>query len=139
MGRVLRNRLLDEVDGVDALYAANACSTFARVLERPLPGHPNPPAPLKSKERLMGIPGLSREVDHKVEVANSLLKSVARLMELVHQNGGATALENPANSWIWACRRFSDCSAQTTYGTWCSRDAHAEGRGIRWQVAIQCR
>jgi len=103
MGKELRNRLLDEVDNVDALYAANACATFARSRDRPIPGHPNPPMPLRSKERPMGISGLSREDDHRVEVANSLLKFVARLFRLVIANGGSTGLENPANFWIRQC------------------------------------
>ena len=99
----LRNRLLEEVDNVDALFAANDCSTFARARDRPIPGHPNAPAPLRSQERPMGIPGLDRSNDQRVESANSLLKFVARLFDFVMQNGGATALENPENSWIWVC------------------------------------
>ena len=82
MDKVLRARLLDEVDNADAVFAANDCSTYARTRERPIKDHPNAPKPLRSAERPMGLVGLDWKDDQRVETANGLLKLVARIIGL---------------------------------------------------------
>ena len=49
------------------------CTTLTRAREKPIPGHPNPPVPLRNSSEVRGIRNLGRKDAEKVESANSFI------------------------------------------------------------------
>ena len=68
-----------------ALPWANCCKTWSRIRERPIPGHKNPPTPLRSSSELWGLKelqGPSRATGLKVaRQANEIAEWGLELME----------------------------------------------------------
>ena len=83
----------------DAVMVAMDCSTYSRARERPIPGHPNAPQPLRSAEHVLGLPGLSSKDLAKVRDANNITKFLAGLPDAAGQ--AAFVFENPELAWLW--------------------------------------
>ena len=89
------------LEAADATMWAPDCSTLSRARERPLPGHPNPPAPLRSAEHPEGIPTLGRADQARVDAANSFIKFTLQQATKAADSGRATVLESPLRSYLW--------------------------------------
>jgi hypothetical protein len=50
------------------------CRTYSRARERPIPGHPHAPRPLRSAAFPLGLPGLSGSDRDRVHDANALVE-----------------------------------------------------------------
>ena len=140
----LQKRLLNEKDNVDAVMKAMECSTLSRARDIPIPGHPNAPPPLRSHEKPMGLEGLSRKDDVRVEVANSLIKFMATLADQVADAGGAVVGENPQNSWYWTIleliRKFDGAKwYDTLYAACAMGGARHKRQKIRHNVREVCK
>jgi len=93
-----------EADEVDLWAVGLDCSTLTRARERPIPGHPKPPAPLRSAAHPEGLPSLDKtSADWKrVQITNRLIEFVGKLFRAARKAG--KLLENPAGSWLWQFR-----------------------------------
>jgi len=97
----LQDELKAQVGAVDMWMVAMDCSTFSRARERPIPGHPNPPKPLRGANNPLGVPSLSASDKERVHNANNLVHFFTDLLTAAHNTGAAGALENPRRAWIW--------------------------------------
>lgn len=98
----LQAHLLEIVGKVDMWMVGMDCGTFSRARERPIPGHPNPPKPLRDARHPEGLPTLAPREKERVNMANNLVTFFCRLLTAAHNAGAAGALENPLRAWIWA-------------------------------------
>ena len=69
-----RNEVEQACAEADGIMIAMHCGSFSRARERPIPGHPNAPQPLRSREWPEGLPGLAPDVQQEVDKANALAK-----------------------------------------------------------------
>ena len=73
-----------------AVVAGTPCETFSHA--RTFPGGP---PPLRSAERILGLPTLDRRQQEQVRKANLLVDRTAEAAHLILQLGGIFVLENP--------------------------------------------
>lgn len=95
-----------ECGEADFAWFATCCKSQSRARERPIPGHPKAPGPLRSDEYVRGLPHLSGDDLRKVTEGN-LMADIT--WECVHKildanDAGqfkAAGVENPRNSYLW--------------------------------------
>ena len=58
---------------VDAIFLAVPCDTTSRIREHPIPGHKDPPKPLRDQSSVRGIRGLKDSDKKRVEDGNMLI------------------------------------------------------------------
>lgn len=98
---------------------AVCCKTLTKVSETPIPGHPNPPQPLRSASSARGLAGLATAHQGKVDAANKSIDFQFVLASCVEQKGGAAVIEKPRTgslrpllqpkllmNWAGSCRRI---------------------------------
>lgn len=111
-----------EDDSLLAVHMGLPCGTASRAPERPISkalqaqGVPQPP-PLRSAEHPLGLPNLSDFHRAKVTAANILYSLAIEVLVFCCLHHIVVSVENPANSWLWAClvllaRRHSLQAAQ---------------------------
>ena len=66
------------------------------------------PKPLRSLELPDGLPNLSLNDNHRVQVANELYKFVANAVVRLHSLGIAWSIENPSRSLMWQTSWFKE-------------------------------
>ena len=90
-----------------AIHFGLPCGTASKARDRPVPqelqrqGVPSP-APLRSAEYPLGIPGLSGLNKTKVEKANQLYSFTLRILISLEGRKIAISIENPFGSYLWA-------------------------------------
>ena len=90
-----------------ALHFGLPCGTASKARDRPVPqelqrrGVPSP-APLRSAEYPLGIPGLSGLNKTKVEKANQLYSFTLRILISLEGRQIAISIENPFGGYLWA-------------------------------------
>lgn len=94
----------------DRLLAAHLglpCGTASKARDRPIPqelrrrGVPSP-APLRSAEYPLGIPGITGLNAVKVEKANTLYRLGLEILLYLDSRGIVVSIENPFSSYLWA-------------------------------------
>ena len=84
--------------GVLALvHFGTPCTTFSRARKY----GDNGPDPIRSKEFLFGIPGISAHDAEKVRFGTLFLDITIELAKLVAGHGGHWSIENPLSSMMW--------------------------------------
>ena len=98
----LQSELLSQTDLVDAVVIALDCSTLTRVRDKPIPGHPNSPPPLRSEKQPFGLENINMAKNDvkRIEDTNRLIEFFVKLMEQVIYFGCATIVENPEGSYL---------------------------------------
>lgn len=94
--------ILDLLDSgnVACISAGIPCGTSSRAREIALPGGGGP-RPLRSAEFLLGLPGLSKLDQLKVDKANAIYHNVSEILDKAILLMVLILLENPRGSWVW--------------------------------------
>ena len=79
-----RQKYLDYTKEYDAVLIATPCGSHTRVRERPIPGHPNPPVPLRDAQNVRGKPGLSESDERFVQEGDILTDFFLNLVNMGH-------------------------------------------------------
>ena len=79
---------------------ATPCDTLSKIRNKPIPGHPNPPLPLRNADHIWGLPGLGDRDRKKAEDGNKLVEFSLQYAEKVDEAGNGVLLETPLNSWF---------------------------------------
>ena len=96
-----QQRYSKELEAADATFWAPACETLTRARERPIPGHPNPPRPLRSAAYVRGLSGLAVKDQERVQKANKFIDFMWHEVRQGAETGQAEVVENPTRSWLW--------------------------------------
>ena len=97
----VQNKLSKRLAAADAQMWAPDCSTLSRARERPIPGHSNPPQPLRGEGHVRGLPGLGAADAQRVSGANSYIDFTLSEVAAASKRGAAVVLESPLRSWLW--------------------------------------
>jgi hypothetical protein len=135
----LQQKLLGDIGKVDFWMVAMDCSTLSRARERPIPGHPNPPKPLRDATHPAGLPSLSAQDAERVQKANDLITFFCTLLTAATSSGAAGMLENPLRAWLWALdevKKLLELTGWDDFDYWACAlgGARAKGQRIRGNV-----
>ena len=114
--RQVQARIAQEADRAFAAVCAMDCSTLTRAREKPIPGHPNPPQPMRSESHPYGLPHLEGRDKDRVEQANALIVFFASIARTLDAAGCAFILENPARSYIWHFKEIQKLANSSGWG-----------------------
>ena len=94
----------------DAIFMAIPCETTTRAREKPIPGHRNPPFPLRSHAEVRGIASLKPADRAKGDMGNRLIDFSLGLANRVarSQRSIAVGAESPRGCWLWDFRGAKD-------------------------------
>ena len=84
-----------KLEGAGAALWAVPCRTLTRIRERPIPGHLNPPRPLRSAEAVRRMEGLPSREQEQVQDGNILIDFSLSEAENLDKRGAAAAIKNP--------------------------------------------
>jgi len=96
----VQTETLEKMRRASASMVALPCGSLTRAREKPIPGHPNPPKPLRDSQNLRGLPGLSGRDLEAVSDGNVTTDWALKAADVVDQGNSLVALENPVNSWV---------------------------------------
>ena len=119
----VRKRHMKEQKQTTASVIAIPCNTLTRIREKPIPGHPNAPKPLRDKEHPRGLNSLSPKEKAQLDEGNQLIDFGLDYAEEAGGDGNLVLLENPYNSWLkefpkmkelkdkgWIFRKYKACN-----------------------------
>jgi hypothetical protein len=85
-----------------AVWLGLTCGSWT-LARRGKPDYSGWPPPLRSKERIWGLPGLSAADERRVQAGNATAIWAAKFFAEAARRGVPVALENPASSRLWSC------------------------------------
>jgi len=106
---------LEKMKRASASMIALPCGSLTRAREKPIPGHPNPPKPLRDKQNLRGLPGLSGKDLDAVSDGNATTDWALYAADVIDQSGSLVVIENPFNSWV---RQFPRAKSLCAKSNW---------------------
>ena len=99
----------------DATILAIPCESLTRIREKPIPGHSNPPVPLRDAKHVRGLPDLKESDQKKVASGNATTDWALQYAEEADGAGNDVLLENPRRSWV---RQFNKCQKLVSKSHW---------------------
>jgi hypothetical protein len=90
-----------EMGLVEVMTAAPPCGTASRARDIPMSANSHGPPPLRSSDFPWGLPNLKGDIEHRVELANTVYRSIALLVMAMLSKGKAVLIENPLRSYLW--------------------------------------
>lgn len=98
---LLKSYIEAEKESILHVHFAPGCGTASRAREKPIPGDPDPPRPLRSDSFPDGLPNLTAEEQQRVETANSSYRAMCTLILFLVSLSISISIENPKNSILW--------------------------------------
>ena len=105
----VRQKYEDMRPSLDAAMIAFPCESLTRARERPIPGHPNPPRPLRNARCVRGLPGLSDRNQAMVDSGNACADWGIQYAIDLDEQGATVLFENPKNSWLRKFQQMQAC------------------------------
>ena len=106
---------LGKMKRANASMIALPCGSLTRAREKPIPGHPNPPKPLRDERNIRGLPNLAGNDLIAVEDGNATTDWALYAADVVDQCGSLVVLENPINSWVRHFPRAKELCAKPNW------------------------
>jgi len=91
---------LEKMKRANASMIVLPCGSLTRVREKPIPGYPNTPKPLRDEKSIRRLPNLTRIDLIAVKDGNATTDWALYAADVVGQCGALVTLENPVNSWV---------------------------------------
>jgi len=111
----VQSKTLEVVKRAAASMIALPCGSLTRAREKPIPGHPNPPKPLRDANNVRGLPGLAGRELEAVADGNATTDWSLYAADVADQVGSLVVLENPVNSWV---RKFPKAKSLCAKPNW---------------------
>ena len=102
--------------GLKFVWIGLVCTSWSRARRNPHPG--NWPGPIRSRDCILGLPGLSEKDQGKVELGNRQADWAVSLFSRLASLGVPVIIENPQGSMLWLHPRFQALLSKYGFIDW---------------------